>query len=170
MSVKKGQNNFKKMQDKKVKENTLKIEIALSKAPKKIEKVTLSKVVKFVSNETGLHPTTIKKNDKYTEMCNQKYLLLKLNDIKKSNNSENDNELRLLKLENTNLKNQIVSLKNVISKLEENGLNNSDSSENEDYKIKFNALLNHFKDQLEITDDQVIDPYSGVRPVLICNV
>lgn len=170
MSAKKGQNNFKKMQDKKVKENTLKIEVALSKLPKKIEKVTLSKVIKFVSNETCLHPTTIKKNSKYTELCNQQYLSLKLNDIKKNKNNENNNEMRLLKLENSNLKNQIISLKNVISKLEENGLNHLDLSEKEDYKNKFNALLEHFKNQLEIKDGQVIDPYSGIRPVLICNL
>ena len=104
MSVKKGQNNFKKVQEKKVKENTLKIEKALSNLPKKIEKVTLSKVVRLVAKETGLHFTTINKNEKYTEMCNQKYLSLKLNDVEKSKkkNSESDNEVRLLKIENTN--------------------------------------------------------------------
>ena len=167
MSVKKGQNNFKKMQEKKVKENTLKIEKALANLPKKIEKVTLSKVVKLVAKEAGLHFTTINKNEKYTEMCNEKYLSLKLNDIEKgkSKNSVQDNEIRLLKLENTNLKNQITSLKNVIQRLESGSANFEDSV---DYKDKFEKLLKHFENQLEIQDGKVVDPYAGVRPVLIC--
>ena len=169
MSVKKGQNNFKKMQERKVKENTLKIEKALANLPKKIEKVTLSKVVKLVAKETGLHFTTINKNEKYTAMCNEKYLSLKLNDIEKgkNKNSEQDNEIRLLKLENTNLKNQITSLKNVIQRLESGSANLEDSV---DYKDKFEKLLKHFENQLEIQDGKVIDPYAGVRPVLVCEL
>ena len=169
MSVKKGQNNFKKVQEKKVRENTLKIEKALSNLPKKIEKVTLSKVVRLVAKETGLHFTTINKNKKYTEMCNEKYLSLKLNDVEKSKkkNSETDNEVRLLKLENTNLKNQIISLKNVIQRLEEGNVDNSQKNE---YKDKFEKLLKHFENQLEIQDGKVIDPYAGVRPILICEL
>ena len=169
MSVKKGQNNFKKMQERKVKENTLKIEKALANLPKKIEKVTLSKVVKLVAKETGLHFTTINKNEKYTTMCNEKYLSLKLNDIEKgkNKNSVQDNEIRLLKLENTNLKNQITSLKNVIQRLESGSANFEDSV---DYKDKFEKLLKHFENQLEIQDGKVIDPYAGVRPVLVCEL
>ena len=123
MSIKKGHNNFKKIQDQKVKENTLKIENALNNLPKKIDKVTLSKVVKLVANETGLHFTTINKNEKYTAMCNEKYLNFKLNDMdkgKKNKNVETDNEIRLLKLDNTNLKNQIIGLKNVIQRFKLN--------------------------------------------------
>ena len=169
MSVKKGQNNFKKMQERKVKENTLKIEKALDNLPKKIEKVTLSKVVKLVAKETGLHFTTINKNEKYTEMCNEKYLSLKLNDVEKGKkkNSEADNEVRLLKLENTNLKNQITSLKNVIQRLESGNYNGEETI---DYKDKFEKLLKHFENQLEIQDGKVIDPYAGVRPVLVCEL
>jgi hypothetical protein len=37
-----------------------------------------------------------------------------------------------------------------------------------DYKDKFDKLLKHFENQLEIKDGKVIDPYAGVRPVLIC--
>lgn len=40
MKTKKGVNHFKKSQDEKVKENTRKIEVALSNLPNKIEKVT----------------------------------------------------------------------------------------------------------------------------------
>lgn len=169
MSVKKGQNNFKKMQERKVKENTLKIEKALANLPKKIEKVTLSKVVKLVTKETGLHFTTINKNEKYTEMCNGKYLSLKLNDIEKgkNKNSEQDNEIRLFKLENAKLKNQIKSLKNVIQRLESRNSNNEDSV---DYKDKFEKLLKHFENQLEIQNGKVIDPYAGVIPVLVCEL
>ena len=169
MSVKKGQNNFKKVQEKKVKENTLKIEKALSNLPKKIEKVTLSKVVRLVAKETGLHFTTINKNEKYTEMCNQKYLSLKLNDVEKGKKkkSESDNEVRLLKLENTNLKNQIISLKNVIQRLEEGSV---DSNQEDKYKEKFEKLLKHFENQLEIQDGKVVDPYACVRPVLSCEL
>lgn len=117
MAIKKGQNNFKKIQDQKVRENTLKIENALSNLPKDIEKITLSKVVRLVAKETGLHFTTINKNAKYTEMCNEKYLSLKLSEI--GNKSKGDsNEVRLLKHENTNLKNQIAILKKVIVNLE----------------------------------------------------
>jgi Leucine-rich repeat (LRR) protein len=172
MSIKKGHNNFKKVQDQKVKENTLKIENALNNLPKKIDKVTLSKVVKLVANETGLHFTTINKNEKYTEMCNEKYLNFKLNDMdkgKKNKNTETDNEIRLLKLDNTNLKNQIIGLKNVIQRLETCDNVGEENSDN-DYKENFEKLLKHFENQLEVKDGKVVDPFAGVRPVLICKL
>lgn len=171
MSAIKGQNNFKESQIKKIEENTKKIEKALNNLPKKIEKITLSKVIKLVSEETGLHFTTINKNEKYTDMCNEKYLSLKLNSIdknKKSNSQKIDNEIRLLKLENSNLKNQVKTLTNVIKKFEENG--NINIEEKIDYKENFDKLLKHFKNQLEIKDGQVIDPYSSIRPVVICDI
>jgi tetrahydrodipicolinate N-succinyltransferase len=170
MSAIKGVNNFKKMQDKKVKENTKKIKDALDNLPSKIEKVTLSKVVRLVAGEVGLHFTTINKNKLYTEMCEEKYLSLKLNSMekgKKHKNTELDNEVRLLKLDNANLKNQIIGLKNVIERLE-NGAKSEDDVDKVDYKDKFEKLLKHFENQLEIKDGKVVDPYAGVRPVLIC--
>lgn len=100
-------------------------------------------------------------------MCNEKYLSLKLNDVEKGKNSQQDNEIRLLKLENTNFKNQITSLKNVIQKLESGNANAENSI---DYKDKFEKLLKNFENQLEIQDGKVIDPYAGVRPVFICNL
>lgn len=45
MKTKKGVNHFKKSQDEKVKENTRKIEVALSNLPNKIEKVTVRPVL-----------------------------------------------------------------------------------------------------------------------------
>lgn len=36
------------------------------------------------------------------------------------------------------------------------------------HKEKFEALLNHFSDQIEIKDGKVIDPFGGIRPVEIC--
>ncbi len=77
------------------------------------------------------------------------------------------NEIRLLKLENTNLKDQITSFKNVIQRLESGNANIEDSV---DYKDKFEKLLKHFENQLEIQDGKVIDPYAGVRPILTCEV
>ena len=73
----------------------------------------------------------------------------------KSKNSKQDNEIRLLKLENTNLK-------NVIQRLESGNTNTEYSV---DYKEK---LLKHFENQLEIQDGKMIDPYAGVRPVFVC--
>ena len=172
MNTKKRINHFKKSQDEKVRENTKKIEIALSNLPKKIEKVTLSKVVRLVAKETGLHFTTINKNETYTAMCNEKFLSLQLNSMdkgKKKKNTELDNELRLLQLENANLKNQVKTLSNVVQRLEEGGAS-VESEEQVDYKDKFEKLLKHFEDQLEIKDGQVIDPYAGIRPVVICNI
>jgi len=175
MKTKKGINHFKKSQDEKVKENTRKIEVALSNLPNKIDKVTLSKVVRAVAKETGLHFTTINKNEAYTAMCNEKYLHLKLKgmlrkDSKSKGNTELDNEVRLLKLDNANLKNQVIGLKNIVTRFEEGGQILSVQEEQVDYKDKFEELLKHFEDQLEIKDGQVVDPYAGVRPVLICKL
>lgn len=175
MKTKKGVNHFKKSQDEKVKENTRKIEVALSNLPNKIEKVTLSKVVRAVAKETGLHFTTINKNEAYTAMCNEKYLHLKLNgmlrkDSKSKGTTELDNEVRLLKLDNANLKNQVIGLKNIVARFEDGGRKVDSESNEFDYKDKFEKLLKHFEDQLEVKDGQVIDPYAGVRPVLICKL
>jgi tetrahydrodipicolinate N-succinyltransferase len=75
----------------------------------------------------------------------------------------------LLKLDNANLKNQIVGLKNVIERLE-NGEQSESEVDQVDYKDKFEKLLKHFENQLEIKDGKVVDPFAGVRPVLICEV
>jgi hypothetical protein len=120
MSAIKGFNNFKKMQDKKVQENTSKIESSLNNLPESIKNVTFQKVIKLVANDTGLHFTTINKNKKYTEMCNTKYLTFLMKDFGNTiENSDPNSMVRLLKLENTNLKNQIIALKNVVKRLEE---------------------------------------------------
>jgi FtsZ-binding cell division protein ZapB len=79
-----------------------------------------------------------------------------------------EGKVRLLELENANLKNQNLSLNNVVRRLETG--DNSSNSENDDYKEKFEALLEHFKDQIEIRDGKVIDPYGGIRPVEICDI
>lgn len=171
MSVKKGVNNFKKMQDDKIAKNTIAIETALSKLPKKIDKVSLSKIVNMVAKLAGLHSTTIRKNEKYLNLCNDKFLsmAIKLPTIKKnSENIDYEKKIRLLELENSNLKNQVVSLSNVVSRLESDG--NKGNVTIDDYKEKFEKLLKHFESHVEIRDDQVIDPYAGVRPVVICKL
>jgi tetrahydrodipicolinate N-succinyltransferase len=169
MSAIKGMNNFKKSQDLKVKANTKKIKEALESLPNKIDKVTLSKVVRLVASEVDLHFTTINKNKVYTEICEERYLSIKLNSMEKNKTSDLDNESRLLKLDNANLKNQIVGLKNVIERLE-NGEQSESEVDQVDYKDKFEKLLKHFENQLEIKDGKVVDPFAGVRPVLICEV
>ena len=61
-----------------------------------------------------------------------------------------------------------MSLSNVIKRLEK-----SESVENKvssNYKEVVDALLEHFKDQLQVVNGEVIDPYSGVRPKLICKI
>jgi len=55
-----------------VNENTKNIKEALEKLPNKIDKVTLSKVVRLVSSEAGLHFTTINKNKVYAEVCEER--------------------------------------------------------------------------------------------------
>lgn len=171
MSVKKGVNNFKKMQDDKIAKNTIAIETALSKLPKKIDKVSLSKIVNMVANLTGLHSTTIKKNEKYLSLCNDKFLsmAIKLPTIKKTaENIDYERKIRLLELENSNLKNQVVSLSNVVSRLEKD--ENKESLTTDDYKEKFEKLLKHFEQHIIIKDGKLIDPYSEIRPVFICNI
>lgn len=171
MSVKKGQNNFKKLQEKKIKETTQKIEMAISKLPKNMEKVTLAKIIRFVSDEIGMHYTTIYKNEDYKDMCNQEFLRRSLDKVGKTKNKDIaflEGKVRLLELENANLKNQNISLNNVVRRLETG--DNSSNSTNDDYKEKFEALLEHFKDQIEIRNGKVIDPYGGIRPVEICDI
>lgn len=170
MSVKKGQNNFKELQEKKVKETTQKIEIAISKLPKNMEKITLAKIIRFVSDEIGMHYTTIYKNEIYKDMCNQEFLRRSFKKLGKRKNQDVaflEGKMRLLELENTNLKNQIISLNNVIRRLESGYV---DAETTDDYKDKFEALLEHFKDQIEIRDGKVIDPFGGIRPVEICDI
>ena len=171
MSVKKGQNNFKELQKKKVRETTQKIEIAISKLPKHMDKVTLAKIIQFVSEEIDMHYTTIYKNETYKDMCNQEFLRRSLGKVGKTKNKDVEfleGKVRLLELENANLKNQNLSLNNVVRRLETG--DNSSNSENNYYKEKFEALLEHFKDQIEIRDGKVIDPYGGIRPIIICNL
>jgi hypothetical protein len=170
MGLKKGMNNFKSKQQETIFENTKKIEQSINEFPKEMEKPSLSKVIAFVSEKTGLHITTIKKNEDYLRMCEDVYL--NLMKVKSNGNHKEIVELkksiRTLELENSNLKNQIISLSNVIKRLEmsENINTNSDSN----YKQEFYALLEHFKDQLQIVNDEVVDPYGGVRPKLICKL
>ena len=170
MGLKKGMSNFKSKQQETIIENTQKIEQAINEFPKEIDKPSLSKIIAFVSEKTGLHITTIKKNEDYLRMCENVYL--NLMKVKGSNNPKEILELkktvRTLELENTNLKNQIMSLSNVIKRLEK-----SESVENKvssNYKEVVDALLEHFKDQLQVVNGEVIDPYSGVRPKLICKI
>lgn len=171
MSVKKGINNFKKMQDDKVAKNTIAIENAINNLPKKIEKVSLSKIVNMVSNLTGLHSTTIKKNETYLNLCNEKFLSMAIQlpkNNKKLENIDYERKIRLLELENSTLKNQVISLSNVVSRLEFN--ENRENLIINDYKEKFEALLNHFKDFLVIKDGEIIDMHSSIRPVIICKL
>lgn len=170
MGLKKGMSNFKSKQQATVLENTQKIAQALSDFPKDTDKPSLSKVIYFVSDKTGLHITTIKKNEDYLRMCEDVYL--NLMKVKGTNNPKEVIELkktvRTLELENANLKNQIISLSNVVKRLEnsEGVITSSDSK----YKEATLALLEHFKDQLQVVDGQVVDPYSGARPKLICKI
>lgn len=162
---------LRELQEQRIIETTAKIELALSKLPSKMDKPTLSKVINFVCEETGIHFTTIYKNENYKEMCNKEFLKRSLSkSLSKSKNKDVDlleNKNRMLELENANLKNKIIALTNVIQRIENK--DQFELKENKDnYKEKFEALLNHFKDQLEIRDGKVIDPYSGIRPVEIC--
>lgn len=171
MSAKKGVNNFKKIQDNKIKENTIKIENALSIFPHDIPKITLSKVIHKVADITGLHFTTIRKNENYTKLCNDKFISMTIKS-KRGNKKEipqEDSINRLLVLENVNLKNQITSLTNVIKRLEENQ-NSAEPSEDKKYEEKFNLILNHFKDHIEIKDGNVYDPYSEIRAIFLCKL
>ena len=170
MGLKKGMSNFKSKQQETILENTQKIEQAINEFPKEIDKPSLSKIIAFVSKKTGLHITTIKKNEDYLRMCENIYL--NLMKVKGGNNPKEILELkktvRTLELENTNLKNQIISLSNVIKRLEKSEVieNKIDSN----YKEAVEALLEHFKEQLQVVNGEVIDPYSGVRPKLICKL
>lgn len=52
-------------------------------------------------------------------------------------------------MENTNLKNQVKRLSNVVQRLEESGTS-VENKEQFDYKDKFENLLKHFEKDLEI--------------------
>lgn len=170
MGLKKGMSNFKDKQLATILENTQKIEQALNEFPKDTLKHSLSKVIAFVSEKTGLHITTIKKNEDYLRMCEDVYL--NLMKVKSSGNNKEIIELkktvRTLELENSNLKNQITSLSNVIKRLEK--YENVETNVDNKYKEAVFALLEHFKEQLEISNGEVVDPYSGARPKLICKL
>ena len=162
MSVKKGQNNFKELQEKKIKETTQKIEMAISKLPKHMDKITLAKIIRFVSDEIGMHYTTIYKNEIYKDMCNQEFLRRSFKKVGKIKNKDIvflEGNMRLLELENTNLKNQLTSLNNVIRRLESD---NREHSSTNKYKEKFEAILEHLKDQFNIRDVKVIDLFAGI--------
>lgn len=170
MSAKKGENRFKETQMKKIIENKIKVTNALNSFPKNFEALTLSKVVKFVSENTGLHTTTIKKNDTYIEMCNDFYLS-KMTILKETKEGfSEDKKYRVLELENANLKNQIKSLQGVIQRLENDGIKTDKYITDDNYKLQFEAMLEHFKDQIEIKDGTVVDPYSGIRETVICKI
>jgi hypothetical protein len=69
MGLKKGMSNFKSKQQATIVENTQKIETTLNEFPKDFEKPSLSRVIYFVAKKTGLHISTIKKNEDYLRMC-----------------------------------------------------------------------------------------------------
>lgn len=171
MGLKKGMSNFKSKQQEIMVENTQKIETALQNFPKDFSKPSLSKVIYFVSEKTGLHISTIKKNEDYLRMCEDLYL--NLMKVKSNSNGKEVIELkksvRTLELENTNLKNQIISLSNVVKRLESSE-NKETNIEDKKYKEATLALLEHFKDQLQVVNGEVIDPYSSARPKLICKI
>lgn len=116
-----------------------------------------------------VHFTTLYKNEKYKDMCNQEFLRMSISKVGKKKNKDTEvleGKVRLLKLENANLKNQIIGLNNVVQRLESG---DTVVSEDDGYKEKFEALLNYFSDQIEIKDGKVIDPFGGIRPFIICN-
>lgn len=170
MGLKKGMSNFTKKQQATVFENTEKIELALKNLPTNIDKISLSKIISCVSKETGLHITTIKKNEDYLRMCEE--VFLNLMKVKSNGNPkellETKNKIRMLELENTNLKNQITSLSNVIKRLEKNDNLIEDRKDNS--KEALEAILEHFKEHLQIVDGNIVDVYSGVRPKIICKI
>lgn len=101
-------------------------------------------------------------------MCNQEFLRMSIAKVGKNKNKDVElleGKVRLLELENANLKNQIIGLNNVVKRLESG---NTVVNEDNGYKEKFETLLNHFSDQLEIKGGKVIDPFGGIRPVEIC--
>jgi len=169
MSAKKGENRFKETQLKKMTENKVKVTNALNTFPETFENLTLSKVVKFVSENTGLHPTTVKKNEVYIEMCNDFYLS-KITVLKETKEGfSEDKKYRILELENANLKNQVQSLQSVVQRFEKGDRLIEQPPYDTNYKCQFEAMVEHFKDQIEIKDGKVVDPYSGIREIVICN-
>ena len=61
-----------------------------------------------------------------------------------------------------------ISLSNVIKRLE--SAENINSKTENNYKEAVDSLLDHFKEQLQVVNGEVIDPYSGIRPKLICKI
>lgn len=169
MGLKKGMSNFKNKQEKVFLENTNKIEGVLKEIDL-IDKVSLSKVVKIVSEKTGLHITTIKKNCAYLKQCEKKYLnLIKGSSIIENNDPSLREELRLSKLENANLRNQIKALSNAL-KNQDIVDTDTKGEDNIDYKKVTEALLEHFKEQIKVDDGKIIDLYSGIREKVIIDM
>lgn len=171
MGLQKGVNNFKQKQADTVKENTNKLVEALKDIPKE-SCVSLSKVMYYVAEKTNLHISTIKKNKDYVQICEETFL--KAMNVKSNLNLkeilELKSQIRNLELEKTNLNNQIISLSNVIKRLENDEGKQKNSKEDSKYKEALFALLEHFKNQIQIVDGKVIDPYSSLRPVTICKI
>lgn len=168
MSLKKGINNFKNKQLEIVALNTQKIKDVLKSFKDENEKIALKDVIYYVAKNTNLHITTIKKNKSYIKMCEDYYNKICNNknnkNIERVNNLES--EVRILELKNANLENEIIRLKNLI--MEKNIKTNKATETENNYEECFNALLNHFKSQIVIKDNKVIDPYTSIREKTIC--
>lgn len=149
MSVRKGVNNFKKMQQEKLNTNKQKIEKSFVWLGSYEASISLSKFISSIADIAGLHPTTIHKNKIYYNICKEHYI----NNLKKYNKefmSDDENMIEDLKLDNLELEKQIDSLTNTIKKLE-------NKIPNFDYESAFNEILKHFKDKIEFTDGKVFD-------------
>ena len=73
MGVRKGQNNFEKFQQGRVKNGEQRIAESLSKIKKGMVFETISAFVVYVAEETRMDRTTILRNDKYAELVRQAF-------------------------------------------------------------------------------------------------
>lgn len=152
MSVGKGVNNFKKIQQDTIKKNLKKIEISLSDM--RYDSFTsISNLINCVSKSTGLHFSTIYKSRIYYVKCEQFYLTFLKKSMKYSL-SEDEDKMLALQLENSNLKNQILLLNNTFNQIENiSDVVSQDNSKDLDYQACFFKLIEDFYEYIDLNDE-----------------
>lgn len=157
MGVKKGTNNFHKLQKGKILATKEKIKKALQELEQTDIFLHIHEILKAVVDKTGLSISTIRKNELYYELCVKGF---KKQISKNCNNAileydDVNQKYFLLEKENEKLKNQIQALTNALSKTP----HLKEYVENEKLIEQLKAILKNVvqhASNITIIDDQIM--------------
>lgn len=127
----------------------------------------LYEVYNYVAKSTDINISTLRKNSTYTDIC-QSFLKssfsgqIKL-DVVEFEGIKQEN--KLLKLEQVRLQNQILALTNALQK-NSNALP-TESKDLKETEAILRKLVEHFHKHVQVIEDEIVDPFASVRPVLI---